>query len=85
MDETGFLWKRLPAYGLKTLSIGKKLDKTRITVNLCCNENSSDKLPLWFIGKAQQLRCFAQNHVYYPENKDSFGVGILLLGWLLRS
>ena len=72
MDETGFLWKRLPVCGLITLLMGRKLDKTRITVNLCCNENSSDKLPLWFIGKAQRPRCFTQNHVYYPENKGFF-------------
>jgi hypothetical protein len=72
MDETGFLWKRLPLSGLTTSSLGKKVDKTRITVNLCCNENSSDKLPLWFIGKAQRPRCFVQNHIYIPENKGFF-------------
>ena len=63
MDETGFLWKRLPNSGLITTSAGKKLDKTRITANLCCNEDGSDKLPLWFIGSAQRLRFFAQNHI----------------------
>ena len=72
MDETGFLWKRLPNSGLTTSSIGKKLDKTRITVNLCCNEDGSDKLPLWFIGTAQRPRCFVQNHINYPENKGFF-------------
>jgi hypothetical protein len=72
MDETGFLWKRLPDSGLTTSSIGKKLDKTRITVNLCCNEDGSDKFPLWVIGKAQRPRCFVQNYISCPENKGFF-------------
>jgi hypothetical protein len=72
MDETGFLWKRLPLSGLTTSSLGLKADKTRITANLCCNETGSDKLPLWFIGKAERPRCFAQNHVYIPENRGFF-------------
>jgi hypothetical protein len=45
-----------------------KADKTRITVNFCCNEDGSDKLPLWFIGTANKPRCFAQNHISNPEN-----------------
>jgi hypothetical protein len=53
IDETGFLWRRLPLSGLITLSVRLKVDKTRITANLCCNETGSDKLPLWFIGKAE--------------------------------
>jgi Tc5 transposase DNA-binding domain/DDE superfamily endonuclease len=61
MDETGFCWKRLPHAGLTSSSTGKKLDKTRITANFCCNEDGSDKLPVWFIGTAAKPRCFAQN------------------------
>jgi hypothetical protein len=46
MDKTGFCWKRLPNVGLSTSSIGKRLDKTRITANFCCNEDRTDKLPI---------------------------------------
>ena len=68
MDETGFLWKRLPNSGLTTSSVGKKLDKTRITANLCCNEDGSNKLPIWFIGKSKRPHCFTRNRVQNPEN-----------------
>jgi hypothetical protein len=66
------LLERLPNSGLTTSSTGKKLDKTRITANLCCNEDGSDKVPLWFIGNAQRPRCFIQNHIKKPENKGFF-------------
>jgi hypothetical protein len=46
MDETGFLWRRLLLSSLTTSSVGLKVDKTRITANLCYNETGSDKLPL---------------------------------------
>jgi hypothetical protein len=72
MDKTGLYWKKLPNSGLITSSSGKKLDKTRITANLCCNEDSSDKVPLWFIGTTQRPCCFVQNHIKYPENKGFF-------------
>ena len=72
MDETGFCWKRLPNAGLSTSSIGKKLDKTRITANFCCNEDGTDKLPIWFIGNAARPRCFAQNRISNPENLGIF-------------
>jgi hypothetical protein len=72
MDETGFCWKRLPYAGLTTFSTGKKLDKTRITANLCCNEDGSDKPHNWFIGAAAKPRCFAPNHISNPENLGIF-------------
>jgi hypothetical protein len=72
MDETGLYWKKLPNSGLTTSSSGKKLNKTRITANLCCNEDGSDKVPLWFISTTQRPRCFVQNHIKYPENKGFF-------------
>jgi hypothetical protein len=52
IDETSLYWKKLPNSGLTRFSAGKKLDKTRITANIYCNEDSSNKLPLWFIGTA---------------------------------
>jgi hypothetical protein len=69
MDETGFCWQKLPNSGLTTSSAGKKLDKTRITVKLCCNEDGSDKAPLWFIGKSQ-------NHAVLLEMASQINLGI---------
>ncbi|GJU02804.1 CENP-B homolog protein 2-like protein [Tanacetum coccineum] len=37
---------------------GKKQDKERLTVAICCNEDGSEKLPLWIIGKYAKPRCF---------------------------
>src|SRR5258705_268162 len=73
MDETGFCWKRLPNAGLSTSSIGKKLDKTRITANFCCNEDGTDKLPIWFIGNAARPRCFVKKQLllFLKEEFDS--------------
>lgn len=73
MDETGFHWKKLPDRGLTTLSGGgKKVDKTRITANLCCNSNGTDKLPIWFIGEAAKPRCFAAAKIKNLESLGSF-------------
>jgi DDE superfamily endonuclease len=38
--------------------VGGKRAKSRITANLCCNADGSDKLPIWFIGKFNKLHCF---------------------------
>nr|KMM65721.1 ars binding protein 1 [Coccidioides posadasii RMSCC 3488] len=58
-DETGLLWKMVPDRGLSTRSLpGRKKEKARITAHLCCNSDGSERLPIWFIGKAQQPHAF---------------------------
>ena len=52
--------------------MGLKLDNSRITVNLCYNEDRSDKVPLWFISKARKPHCFTQNRISNPENLSIF-------------
>ncbi len=37
---------------------GRKQNKERLTLALCCNGDSFDKLPLWVIGKYKNPRCF---------------------------
>ncbi|MBA0631687.1 hypothetical protein Godav_000539 [Gossypium davidsonii] len=37
---------------------GRKNDKKRLTVVVCCNGDCSDKVPLWVIGKFANPRCF---------------------------
>lgn len=42
---------------------GRKKDKARITVCLTCNATGTDKLPLWFIGKAKRPNCFKNEYL----------------------
>ncbi|GKD45001.1 CENP-B homolog protein 2-like protein [Tanacetum coccineum] len=52
MDETGLFFRLQPDHSLATMQLeGKKQDKERLTVAICCNEDGSEKLPLWIIGK----------------------------------
>ena len=57
-DETGIYLKMVPDRGLSTQQTsGTKKEKARIIVHFCCNADGSDKLPVWFIGKAADPRC----------------------------
>jgi hypothetical protein len=46
---------------------GRKQNKERLTLAVCCNADGSDKLPLLVIGKYENPRCFKN------VNRDSFG------------
>jgi len=52
--------------GIKQLE-GRKQNKERLTLTVCCNADGSDKLPLFVIGKYENPRCFKN------VNQDSFG------------
>nr|GEV69299.1 hypothetical protein [Tanacetum cinerariifolium] len=59
MDETGLFFRLQPDHSLATMQLeGKKQDKERLTVAICCNEDGSEKLPLWIIRKYAKPRCF---------------------------
>ena len=59
MDETGFRWRTVPEISLGTAQHkGGKKDKARITAALCCNATGTDRMPIWYIGKAAQPTCF---------------------------
>jgi len=59
IDESGYYWKIKPNRSLTTFEeSGRKKDKARITVNFTYNATSTDRLPLWFIGKAHRPNCF---------------------------
>jgi hypothetical protein len=63
MDETGKYWKMKPDRSLTTMAEhGRKKDKARITACLTCNATGTDKLPIWFIGKAKRPNCFKNEH-----------------------
>ena len=60
-DETGLYYKMLPGRTLTTTHndpSGAKKAKERMTINACSNVTGSIKLPLLFIGKAKNPRCF---------------------------
>ena len=61
---------------------GKKQDKERLTVAICCNEDGSEKLPLWIIGKYAKPRCFKNVNLNslnceYRANKRAWMTGVL--------
>jgi hypothetical protein len=69
-DESGLLWKTVPDKGQATEAIaGTKHEKARITAHSCCNADGSHKLPIWFIGKHQNSRCFGAANI----NLNSLG------------
>ncbi|KAG5463489.1 MAG: hypothetical protein BJ554DRAFT_6989 [Olpidium bornovanus] len=37
---------------------GRKVNKERLTLAVCCNGDGSDKVPLWVVGKSKSPRCF---------------------------
>lgn len=62
MDESAFffcaaLTRTISAHQMA----GRKLQKKRLTVALCCNAMGSTKLPVLFVGAVQQPRCFDKN------------------------
>nr|KMM72253.1 centromere binding protein Cbh2 [Coccidioides posadasii RMSCC 3488] len=89
-DETGLLWKLVPDRGLSTRSLhGRKKEKAWITAHLCCNSDGSERLPIWFIGKAQQPHAFRaaginiENlNLKWRHNKEAWMTGILMEEWL---
>lgn len=65
-DETALFWKAMPDRGLSTSQLpGTKQHKARITAHFCCNADGSDKLPVWFIGKAKRPRAFGAANVHF--------------------
>lgn len=58
MDESGLFWRMMPSRGLATQSqAGLKKDKSRISLVFCVNATGTDRLPIWFIGKAMKPRA----------------------------
>ena len=48
---------------------GKK-DKARITAAMCCNATGTDRMPIWYIGRAAQPTCFRTARI---RGLDSLG------------
>ncbi|KAK3228652.1 hypothetical protein Dsin_000533 [Dipteronia sinensis] len=83
MDETGLFFRLEADHSLATKQLeGRKKDEERITVAVCCNGDSSDKVPLWIIGKYANPRCFKHVNMsnlscHYRANKRAWMTGLL--------
>ena len=51
---------------------GKKKEKARITACLTCNATSTDRLPIWFIGKAKRPAYFRNKNINSLESIGAF-------------
>lgn len=89
-DETGLYYRLLPkntlASTLEKRADGMKKAKDRITVNACSNVTGTIKLPLLFIGKAKNPRCFkgintANLPVVYRSQKNAWVDTKLFTEW----
>ena len=61
-DETGLNWKKLPNKSLASIceqtAPGYKTSKECVTILVCANATGRHRLPLFFIGKLKNPRCF---------------------------
>jgi hypothetical protein len=68
MDETGLCWRLQADNSLATHQLeGRKINKERITLIICANLDSSEKISLTIIGKHLNPRCFK------GINRDTLG------------
>jgi hypothetical protein len=59
MDETGLCWRLQADNSLATHQLeGRKINKERITLVICANSDSNEKIPLTIISKHLNPRCF---------------------------
>lgn len=83
MDETGLFYRLQADHSLATKQLeGRKQDKERLTVVICCNEDGSEKIPLWIIGKYAKPRCFKNVNMgslncHYRANKRAWMTSVL--------
>jgi hypothetical protein len=54
IDESALFWRMMLSRGLLSQPCaGLKKDKSRISMAFCTNATGTDRLPIWFIGKAK--------------------------------
>jgi len=66
---------------------GRKKDKERITLVVCCNGDGTEKLPLWVIGKFNNPRCFKNVDrstfgCKYSFNSKAWMTQVIFLQWI---
>lgn len=61
-DETGLIWKSMPATTMATAAEkeaqGRRESKERVTILVCANVTGSHSITPLVIGKADRQRCF---------------------------
>jgi hypothetical protein len=88
MDETGLFFRMEPDTTLATRQLaGKKKNKERLSVALCCNGDGSHKIKALVIGRSAKPRCFkninlANLGVMYRYNKKAWMTAVLFQEWL---
>ncbi|KAF0714158.1 Aste57867_4014 [Aphanomyces stellatus] len=88
MDETGLFYNYQPNTTISNEPrSGVKKDKSRISVALAANADGTDKLPLFFIGKAKRPRCFGTMSAdelgyLYRNNRKAWMTIALFSEWL---
>ncbi|CAF0730367.1 unnamed protein product [Brachionus calyciflorus] len=87
LDETALFFRMQPNKTLAGISeSGQKIDNTRITVALCCNSTSTEKMKPLVIGRSRKPRCFdnfdPEIHVFYRFNKKAWMTGPIFLEWI---
>jgi hypothetical protein len=88
MDESGLFWRMMPSRGLSTQSQpGLKKDKSRISVVFATNATGTDRIPVWFIGKAKTPRALRNVSVstmggQWRWNKKAWMNTIIMVEWL---
>ncbi len=77
MDETRLFYRMQADNSFATRQLeGRKQNKERITITICCNADGFDKLPLWIIGKSFRPCCFKNINIdnldcKYHANKNA--------------
>ncbi|XVF51243.1 hypothetical protein PTKIN_Ptkin04bG0168800 [Pterospermum kingtungense] len=90
MDETGLFFRLQVDHSLATKQLeGKKQDKERLTIVICYNEDGSEKLPLWIIGKYAKPTCFKNVNLQsmnfeYHANKQAWMKRVLFEEYVRR-
>ena len=89
-DETGLYYQLLPQKTLaghfEKSADGRKTQRACVTINACSNATGSIKLPLLFIGKAKNPRCFRNFNqdnlpVIYRNQANAWVNGPLFKDW----
>lgn len=89
MDETGLFYRMVPNYTLLmpdediSTARGKKVQKDRVTLSVCCNATGSHKIPLHMIGKPAKPACIVGREwpLIYHNQKRAWMDRAVFMKW----
>ena len=88
MDESALFWRMMLSQGLLSQPRASlKKDKSRISLAFCVNATGTDRLPIWFIGKAKTPRALRGISVstmggQWRWNKKAWMNTTIMVEWL---